>query len=749
MELNFQLPLSLRSAMKLSEQEHIRYCSPYDIGKDGRIKKDGYIAVTEKRLVVFSGETVSEEISLKDITFFKCEPQVNNGILIIRTIDSEEDRILIRFSMKHVSRMAFIAKGALLLRDGSKKMIISREYDKTCPNCGRALRGTRDCPKCSNKPSILWKFLKTWGQYKGRLILIALTMSVAAVLSLLSPKIQQVFIDEYLKPQKGGMTAVAVFAGIMVCLTFFSIVIAITRYWLCTSMGTRISMDLRAKMYDKVQELSLSFVQDRKPGVLMNRITSDTKNIRAFMEDAFANMFNCLVTMVATIVIMFTMNWKLTLVTVIFMPIAFFTSMSFRKEIWRRFHMQWHRGDRTNSGLQDVLSGMRVVKSFGTEVEEAEKFRGLTNDFAKIQKRNEVFWATLFPLLSLLMSMGIYVATYFGGRNVLNEQMSVGQLTQFISYAGMLFGPLQWMTFLPRQITMLLTSLERIYDILDEQPLILDHEEAVVKTIDGEVEFRDVTFGYRSYEPVLEKINLKVKPGEMIGLVGASGTGKSTMINLIMRLYEVDDGQLLVDGVDINNLKIANYHSQIGVVLQENFLFAGTIYNNLKFAKPDATEEEIIMAAKMANAHDFILKTPDGYNTYVGEHGFNLSGGERQRLAIARAILNHPKLLILDEATSSLDTESEYLIQKALERLTAGCTTFAIAHRLSTLKDADRLVVIDGHQIAEVGTHNELMEKQGIYYGLVTAQLQMQKLKEESEEAAEAEEAAEEAKAEA
>lgn len=733
MELNFQLPLSLRKTMNLSDSEHVRYCSPYDIGSDGRIKKDGYLAVTEKRLVVFDGETVSEEIDLKDITFLKCEPQVNNGILIIRTKQMDEDRILVRFSMKHVSRMAFIAKGALLLRDGSKKMVISREYDKTCPNCGRALRGARECPKCTNKPSTLLKFLKTWGKYKTRLVLIALTMSVAAGLSLLSPKIQQVFIDDYLKPQKGGMTAVAVFAGIMIAVTIVSIIIAITRYWLCTSMGTRISMDLRAQMYDKVQELSLSFVQDRKPGVLMNRITGDTKNIRFFMEDAFANMFNCLVTMVATIVIMFTMNWKLTIITIIFMPIAFAASMSFRKEIHRRFHMQWHRGDRTNAGLQDVLSGMRVVKSFGTEEEEARKFRLLTDDFAKIQKRNEIFWATLFPMLSFMMSMGIYAATYFGGRNVLAGDMTVGQLTQFISYAGMLFGPLQWMTFLPRQITMLLTSLERIYDVLDEQPLIQDHADSVVKDIEGEVEFRDATFGYRSYEPVLEKINLKVKPGEMIGLVGASGTGKSTMINLIMRLYEVDDGQILIDGVDINDLKISNYHSQIGVVLQENFLFAGTIYNNLKFAKPDATEEEIIMAAKMANAHDFIVKTPDGYNTYVGEHGFNLSGGERQRLAIARAILNHPKLLILDEATSSLDTESEYLIQKALERLTAGCTTFAIAHRLSTLKDADRLVVIDGHQIAEVGTHNELMEKQGIYYGLVTAQLQMQKLNDEEE----------------
>ena len=255
-----------------------------------------------------------------------------------------------------------------------------------------------------------------------------------------------------------------------------------------------------------------------------------------------------------------------------------------------------------------------------------------------------------------------------------------------------------------------------------------DKEFAKDIQIQGDICFHDVTFGYNSYDPVLEHINLDVKKGEMIGLVGASGTGKSTMINLIMRLYDVDRGTITVDGIDLRDIKQESFHSQLGVVLQETFLFSGTILNNIRFAKPDATMEEIIKAAKAANAHDFICKTPDGYNTYVGERGFNLSGGERQRIAIARAILNNPRLLILDEATSALDTESEYLIQQALDRLTEGRTTFAIAHRLSTLRNANRLVVIDGHEIAEVGTHDELLEKKGIYYGLVTAQLQMAKL---------------------
>jgi len=246
------------------------------------------------------------------------------------------------------------------------------------------------------------------------------------------------------------------------------------------------------------------------------------------------------------------------------------------------------------------------------------------------------------------------------------------------------------------------------------------------------VQFKDVVFGYSSHEQVLDGVTLDVKAGEMIGLVGPSGAGKSTLINLVMRLYDVDEGSISVDGIDIRDYNTESYHSQIGVVLQETFLFAGSVLQNIRFSNPNATMNEIIMAAKIANAHDFICRLPDGYNTYVGEKGHNLSGGEKQRIAIARAILNNPKILILDEATSALDTESEYLVQQALERLRHNRTTFAIAHRLSTLRCADRIAVVDDHKIAEIGSHNELLKKKGIYYNLVMAQLQMNKTADKS-----------------
>lgn len=730
MELKFRLPGQIQDMLQLAHGEEVKYSVPYDIGEDGRFSEGGYIIVTKYRLFITDRNKITYEKEISDLRKVKCEPMVNNGILIVQEEGEEYEKYLVRFTMHHMVRISLVAKGIERLKEDNDREVESTEREKICLTCGRALPGTRKCPKCDGgKRVTLEKFWDLMKHYKPQLALMAFVAVVSSGLSLYIPQFQKHFIDSTLVTKSGTTRDILTFFVIMLIFTVIQILVQVIKNWWFVFLGARISMDIRAKMYEKIQELTLSFIQEKRPGELMNRVAQDTRRIQRFMQECFGHMFSCLITMIGAITIMLALDIRMTIVSVIFLPIVCFVSVAFRKNIHRRFHLQWVKSDKINSSLQDVISGIRVVKSFGKEQEESEKFNHLAEEYAAVQSRNEVFWASLYPVLTFIMSMGIYFVLYLGGLKVLDSSMTVGTLVQFNAYAWMLYGPLGWMTYLPRMITEMVTSLERIYDVLDEEPKIVDREGALEHKISGEIEFRNVSFGYRSYEPVLEKVDLHIKKGEYIGLVGASGTGKSTMINLIMHLYEADDGVILIDGHDIKDLNLSSFHSQLGVVLQETFLFSGSILNNIRFAKQDATKEEVIRAAKAANAHDFICKTPDGYNTYVGEHGYNLSGGERQRIAIARAILNDPKILILDEATSSLDTESEFLIQNALERLSAGRTTIAIAHRLSTLRRANRLVVIDGHRIAETGTHNELMETQGIYYKLVTAQLEMQSLR--------------------
>lgn len=734
MKLLYELKREQLELLAPEQEKAIWYCVPLDLQYDNRLwqakesfpEAGEYLVVTETRILVLSGTELRYQRALADCREIRCETMVGCGIVTALTEHGRE--CVARFSMRQIERVAYVARGAELLAKGDRERIVSQEYEKYCEKCGRALPGTSRCPKCDGRNVMLKKFAALCGGYQWKLLAISGMMVINSAISILMPYVQRRFIDEKLVDKSGSMQDVLVFVGLMLSMTAILITVNILRNWLCVSLGSLMSMDLRRRLYHKIQVLSMSFLNKRKPGELMNRVSGDTQQIRRFMEEVFGGMLSVLFTMVGTLVIMVSMNAKMTLYSTVLIVVVAVLTRIFWNFIHKIFHMQWVKDDRLRSGLQDVISGMRVVKAFGREEYEVEKFRGLTREFCRVQKKNETFWALFYPVLTFIMGIGSYLAIYFGGLDVLAGTMTVGSLTQFVTYTGYLYGPLGWMTHLPRSVMQMITSLNRIYDVLDEEPAIKDSSEAKELEIRGTVCFQDVTFGYHSYEPVLEHIDLEVKQGEMIGLVGASGTGKSTMINLIMRLYDVDRGTITVDGTDIRKIRQESYHSQLGVVLQETFLFSGSILNNIRFANPEASPEEVIRAAKAANAHDFICKTPDGYNTYVGERGFNLSGGERQRIAIARAILNNPRLLILDEATSALDTESEYLIQQALDRLTEGRTTFAIAHRLSTLRNADRLVVIDGHRIAEIGTHDELLKKKGIYYGLVTAQLQMAKL---------------------
>ena len=405
-------------------------------------------------------------------------------------------------------------------------------------------------------------------------------------------------------------------------------------------------------------------------------------------------------------------------------PLVIYLVANFWNTMQNLNRKNWILGHHVNLFLQDVLNGIRVVKAFGNEDREIETFHKRTNRSAKQSECNALLFDTVFPLLGFAVRFGSYLILFYGNYLLFKGVMNYGDLHQFNSYSNIIYGPLLWITFIPRNISSFLTSLGKVLEILEEQPEVSDIGLPIDISIEGDVQFKNVTFGYDTYNPVLENINLDIKKGEMIGIVGHSGSGKTTLINLLMRLYDVTDGAIEIDGVNIKDISQNALRSQIGVVLQETHLFSGSIRDNIKYAKPHASDEEVIAAAKLANAHDFIVNLPEGYNTMVGEKGYSLSGGERQRVAIARALIHNPKILILDEATAALDTETEKLIQDAINKLTKDRTSFAIAHRLSTLRNADRLIVLDKGHLVEFGTHQELLELKGFYWRLVMAQRQ-------------------------
>ncbi len=728
MNLNIELPIKYRKLLNENTNLKTVYAVKSDLNLSGMFTNDFYICATEREVYVFEDDDF-KKFNIDDFEDFSCLNQVNGAILTYKK--NGEQHIIARCTLTIISLFACFAKGVKYFIDERfDKIVINHDKEKFCKKCGRVLPGTTACPKCDSKNKNLKRLLKICKPHLPVLSIIILLMFVGTALSLFKQRVLREFIDGYLAKDNGGITVVLIFFALYFGIILINILGSILRHFLCNKLGIKVADDLRRMVAKHLQTLSLSTVQKRSAGELIERVVGDTHNVRTFITDSFCNMFSQMVTLIVLVIVMLVMNWRLALCAFAFAPFIVVFARTFWPKIRKIYHRQWRKTDRMQNKLQDVLSGIRIVKTYGKEKDEVAEFNRLNDQLQKVQTKNEKFFATFFPILSLLIAFGSYLIVYMGGINVLNGSMTTGQLMQFIAYSGMLLGPLNWMSFLPRQIVRTTTSLERIYDVLDEKPEITSSDNAQKLNINGDINFNNVVFGYKNYEPVLEGININVKKGEMIGLVGSSGCGKSTFINLVMRLYDVDEGNITIDGVDIKDIDVAHFHSQIGVVLQETFLFGGTVLDNIRFACPNASLEEIIKAAKNANAHEFICKLPDGYNTYIGEKGHKLSGGEKQRIAIARAILTDPKILILDEATSALDTESEYQVQQALERLRKNRTTFAIAHRLSTLRCADRIAVINDKKIAEIGTHNELLKLKGIYYGLVMAQLQMNKTKE-------------------
>ncbi|MEC8646069.1 MAG: ABC transporter ATP-binding protein, partial [Candidatus Latescibacterota bacterium] len=466
-------------------------------------------------------------------------------------------------------------------------------------------------------------------------------------------------------------------------------------------------------------------------GRIMTRVTSDTERMRTFITSGFQDIVINVLTLIGIFLLMLWMNWELTLLAMIPIPFMIIGTLFYRTRIHWVYHRIWRRISTLNSMLADSIPGVKVVKAFAQEHRELERFNERNTDLRESQMSSIKMRALFLPAIAFTTSVGSIILWWFGGNHVLSNTLTLGELQAFISYMMMFYSPVRALCTLTEQLESAATTAERVFEILDTEAEIEDTPNAMDPgQIDGSVEFRNVSFTYDGSARILDRVSFRAEPGEMIGIVGHSGSGKSTLVNLISRFYDANDGQIRIDGQPITTIQQQKLRSQIGVVLQEPLLFQGSIAKNIAYGYPNATREEIIESARAANAHKFIMNFPDGYDTQVGERGGRLSGGERQRISIARALIGNPRILILDEATASVDTQTEYEIQEALERLVAGRTTFAIAHRLSTLKNADRLLVIERGRIAEVGTHEELLSKEeGVYRNLVNMQTEMAKVR--------------------
>ncbi len=650
--------------------------------------------------------------------------------------DGSENIAICRFSMTCVGEIGEFVKVINHFFETGETPDINTTDLPVCPKCHRHyLRGMNMCMFCVKKSYVLVRAFGFFKPYTKAVIGSGLLLTVANILSALLPLFNSTLIDDYLVPTANATpffqektTGIIVIALAMGLIFAFSQLATILSSRLSNKLGSRFAADLRNIVYDKIQKLSLTAISKRSAGNLITRVTDDTQHIKDFFNSQGRYLIQQVITFTVILIVLFRTNITLTLVVLVPVPIAAFLLTQFRHATRKRYFKQWRINAKATSILHDIIKGIRVVKSFGNEEREIQKFDDVSKQLAKVSASNEKFWAVVYPLVGNFITFGEFFVLIIGGKMVLDGTLTLGELTRFNLYLVFLYAPLHWISMFPRRLSNCMTSLVKIYEILDEEPASGAESSGEQLDASKPIDFENVTFGYKSYEPVLKNINIHIEPGEMIGLVGHSGAGKSTVINLCMRLYEPDSGRITIGGVDINSVDPKVLRDNIGVVFQETYLFSGTIFDNIAYAKPDADFEEIIAAAKAANAHEFITKLPDGYNTVIGENGYNLSGGERQRVSIARAILKNPKILILDEATSSLDPETEIKIQEALTRLIEGRTTIAIAHRLSTLRNADRLVVIEKGKIAEVGSHEELISLGGIYSNLVAAQRQTQSL---------------------
>lgn len=727
-----------RNYLVMTDRKLILLSYPYQ--PHGKFRFGGYMGNEPVTHLPAEPEVVQFELSeLKELEVVRA---VSGGMMMIKyEKEDEQNRFLCAFTNSRMGEMERAGRNLKKLKKGeelSKEDIAGRNKRECCPKCGTLYpnQDRKICPRCMDKKSLFLRVMKYFLKYKWRICFMMACYLCIGALNLVWPYLSGAFLyDRVLSRSEELVRFTESFGGkYTVILAFTVVAMVITKIMmqllgmLHGAMMARIVPEvvagLKDEIFNSMGKLSISFYNSRQTGALMTRVLDDAGEVTGFFIDGLPYIFTNAFTIIATCIVMFRIHPLLAAASLFLLPFLTIQSYRMTPRLWTFYGKRHRASRRLNSQLNDSITGARVVKAFGQQEQELTRLgkgnRGVREAEMDVMRYDNRFTA----LYAIVENLASFMVWGLGSALILSgADMEFGMLVTFAGYVTQLQGPLDFMSWVFRWMTDCLNASQRMFEIIDAVPEIKEAEHPIrPEKIDGKIELSHVTFGYEPHKPVLKDVSFTVEAGRMLGIVGRSGAGKSTLVNLISRLYDPSEGVIRIDDVNVKELGIPELRRSIAMVSQETYIFMGTVAENIAYARPEATGREIIEAARKASAHDFICKMPQGYDTVIGSAGRSLSGGEKQRISMARAILANPRILILDEATSAVDTETELAIQESLERLVQGRTTISIAHRLSTLRNADTLIVIDDGKVTESGTHAELIEKKGTFYKLMELQ---------------------------